>query len=166
MSKRAFGIVMVFTVVIAACGSSGGSSGSGAYGGSTTKKTTSTTAASTDATSTTLQLVDTTLGKLVADSAGKTLYLYVPDGTSMVSKVDAGTLAAWPPVQASATPTLGPGLTAEASTAKQPNGENWVTYNGHLLYGFTGDAKPGDVAGNGLGNVWYAVTAAGEPVQS
>ncbi len=165
MSKRSFPIVVAFALVIAACGSSGGSKGSAADTG-TTKKTTTTSAAGTDATSTTLQLVDTALGKVVADSAGKTLYLYVPDGTATVSKVSAGTLAAWPPVKADATPTVGPGLTAKPSTAKQPNGEEWVAYNGHLLYGFTGDAKAGDVNGNGLGNVWYAVTAAGGPVQS
>lgn len=166
MSKRSLAFVISFALVIAACGSSGGSKGSGAYGGSTKKTTTTTAGASTDPTSTTLQLVDTKLGKVVADSAGKTLYLYVPDGTGTVSKVSAGTLGAWPPVQADGTPTVGPGLTAKPSAAKQPNGEEWVAYNGHLLYGFTGDSKAGDVNGNALGNVWYAVTATGEPVQS
>ena len=106
------------------------------------------------------------MGKVVADSAGKVLYLYVPDGTATVSTVPAGVLTLWPPVQATAVPTLGPGLTAKSSTGAQPNGQQWVLYNGHLLYGYTGDTKAGDVNGNALGNVWYAVTAAGEPVQS
>lgn len=162
MSKKMLGLMVAFAVVVAACGSSGASK-AGSGDGSTTSSTTS---GSTDATSTTLQLVKTTLGKVVADSDGKVLYLYVPDGTSTVSTVSAGTLAAWPPVQATGVPTLGPGLTAKSSTGAQPNGEEWVMYNGHLLYGFTGDTKAGDVTGNGLGSVWYAVTAAGEPVQS
>ena len=168
MSKKSLGIIVAFAVVIAACGSSGGSSKSGgAYGDSANTTSSSTPPDSTsDATSTTLQLVTTTLGKVVADSDGKVLYLYVPDGAATVSTVSPAVLAAWPPVQADATPTLGPGLTAKATTGTQPNGEKWVLYNGHLLYSFSGDPKPGDVNGNGLGNVWYAVTAAGEPVQS
>lgn len=163
MSKKMLGLMVAFAVVVAACGSSSASKAK-ATDSSTT--TTTTTAGSTDATSTTLQLVNTTLGKVVADSDGKVLYLYVPDGTSTESKVPAGLLATWPPVQATGVPTLGTGLTAKSSAGAQPNGEKWVLYNGHLLYGFTGDTKAGDVTGNGLGSVWYAVTAAGEPVQS
>ena len=163
MSKKKLGLMLAFAVVIGACGSSAASK-------ATEKKapeaSSSTTGASTDPTSTTLQLVDTTLGKVVADSDGKVLYLYVPDGASTESKVPAGLLAAWPPVKATGVPTLGPGLTAKSSTGAQPNGEKWVMYNGHLLYGFSGDAKAGDVNGNAVGNIWYAVTAAGGPVQS
>lgn len=175
MSKKTLGVLVAFAVVIAACGSSSGSSKSGGAYGSGNKQTTSTTAAPdtsstskalTDATSTTLQLETTSLGKVVADSKGRTLYLYVPDGTSTVSKVPPAVLAAWPPLEATGVPTLGPGLTAKSSTGAQPNGQQWVMYNGHLLYTFASDAKAGDVGGNGLANVWYAVTAAGGPVQS
>jgi predicted lipoprotein with Yx(FWY)xxD motif len=162
--RKVLGVVFV-TVAVAACGSSGGSKGGGSST-TTRAKTSTSTAGSTDATSTTLQVEDTALGKVVADSAGKTLYEYVPDGSGTQSKVPANLLAAWPPVQATQTPTLGPGLTKKAGTATQPNGQQWVTYNGHLLYAFTGDTKPGDVNGNGLGNVWYALTPAGDPVQS
>lgn len=154
------GLVFVLAIAIAACGSSGGQSGSGSSTSSVTG------AGNTDPTSNTLQLVSTSLGKLVADSEGKVLYLYVPDGTATVSAVPAGVLEVWPPVLADGVPTLGPGLTAKATTATQPDGQEWVSYNGHLLYGFTADTKPGDVVGNGVGSVWYAVTAAGEPVQS
>lgn len=173
MSKKSLGIVVAFVIAIAACGSSSSKSST-----PDTKSPKTTTSSSTppdssspdskaaDPTSTTLQLVDTALGKVVADSDGKVLYLYVPDGTSTVSKVSAGVLTAWPPVLADGTPTVGPGLTAKPSTGKQPNDEEWVMYNGHLLYGFTGDTAAGDVNGNALGDVWYAVTAAGEPVQS
>lgn len=163
MSKKKLGLLFAFAVVFAACGSSASSKPTEKKAPDTSS---STAGASTDPTSTTLQLVDTTLGKLVADSAGKVLYLFVPDGASTESKVPAGILGAWPPVQATGVPTLGPGLTAKSSTGTQPNGEKWVMYNGHLLYGFTGDAKAGDVNGNALNDVWFAVTAAGEPVQS
>lgn len=169
MSKKMLGVLVAVVLATVACGSSSGSSAdkkatpdsSSAAPGSS-----STTGGSPDATSTTLALVSTPLGKVVADSAGKVLYLYVPDGTSTVSKVPPPVLTVWPPVQATGVPTLGPGLTAPSSTGAQPNGQQWVLYNGHLLYGYSGDTKPGDVNGNAIGNVWYAVTAAGEPVQS
>jgi len=166
--KKMFGVVFALAVIATACGSSGGSKSSDTKPAkpADSSSSTSTTGGSTDPTSTTLQLQTTTLGKVVADSKGMTVYLYVPDGAGTVSKVSASTLAAWPAVQATQTPTVGPGLTAKPGTAAQPNGEQWVTYNGHLLYTFAGDKKPGDVSGNALGDVWYALTPAGQPVQS
>ncbi len=163
--RKLLGAVLGIAVVAAACGSSSGSSGTSG-GSKSGSSTTSTTRKSNGATSPTLQVETTTIGKVVADSKGLTLYLYVPDGTGTVSKVPAALLAAWPPVQATQPLTFGPGLTAKAGTATQPNGQRWVTYNGHLLYSFTGDEAPGDVNGNALGDVWYAVTPSGEPVQS
>ena len=38
-----------------------------------------------------------------------------------------------------------------------------VTYAGHPLYRYSGDTAPGDTNGNEVGDVWYAVNAAGEP---
>ncbi len=167
MSKKMLGVLIAFAIAVAACGSSSGSAAkTPASKPSTKPASSSTTSGASDSTSTTLQLVSTPLGKVVADSAGKVLYLYVPDGTATVSTVPAGVLTLWPPVQATGVPTLGPGLTAKSSTGAQPNGQQWVLYNGHLLYGYNGDTKAGDVNGNAIGNVWYAVTAAGGPVQS
>ena len=164
MPKKMLGVLCACAIGVAACGSSAAKTPASTP--STKPASSSSTSGSSDPASTTLQLVSTPLGKVVADSAGKVLYLYVPDGTAAVSTVPAGVLALWPAVQATGVPTLGPGLTAKSSTGAQPNGQQWVLYNGHLLYGYTGDTKAGEVNGNALGNVWYAVTAAGEPVQS
>jgi predicted lipoprotein with Yx(FWY)xxD motif len=41
-----------------------------------------------------------------------------------------------------------------------------VTYGGKPLYYFAGDAKPGDVKGQGVGSVWFAVAADGELVKA
>jgi|1185.fasta_scaffold532943_2 predicted lipoprotein with Yx(FWY)xxD motif len=158
---------LIGLVTLTACGSSGGSkSDSGADTTSTTKsaETSSTTAAGAEDT---LQLVDTSLGKVIAGADGKVLYLYKPDGTAEVSTVPAGILGAWPPVVVKTAPTVGTGLDQSlVSAGAQPNGMKWVRYNDHLLYGFTGDAAPGDINGNGVGGIWYAVTAAGDAVAS
>ena len=37
-----------------------------------------------------------------------------------------------------------------------------VAYNGHLLYTFVGDKAAGDANGQGLGNIWFAVSASGD----
>jgi predicted lipoprotein with Yx(FWY)xxD motif len=151
-------------VLLAACGSSGSSKSEVADTSSTTRPTASSSTTAPGALPT-LQLVDTGLGKVIADADGKVLYLYRPDGTAEVSTVPAAILQAWPPVVVKTPPTVGPGLDPhEVGSGTQPNGLKWVRYNGHLLYGFTGDAAPGDTNGNNINGVWFAVTAAGDAV--
>ena len=167
--KRSVGLAaasLVGALALAACGSSSGSKGGGASTTSTTKASTTSSTSAAGATAT-LQLADTSLTKVVAGSDGKVLYLYKPDGTAEVSTVPAAILKAWPPAVVTTTPTVGAGLDKSlVSIGTQPNGQKWVRYNGHLLYVFTGAAAPGDINGNGLGGVWYAVTAAGDAVAS
>lgn len=158
---------LIGAVALVACGSSSGSKGGSAADTSSTTKSSATSSTSAPGAEDTLQLVDTSLTKVIAGADGKVLYLYKPDGDAEVSTVPAGILGAWPPVVVKTAPTVGAGLDQSlVSTGTQPNGMKWVRYNGHLLYGFTGDAAPGDINGNGAANVWYAVTAAGDAVAS
>ena len=83
--------------------------------------------------------------------------MFVPDGTSTTSKVPAAIQANWPPVTASGASTVGTGL-----DQSKVAGTTQVSYNGHLLYTFVGDKAAGDANGQGLGNVWYAVSASGD----
>jgi predicted lipoprotein with Yx(FWY)xxD motif len=55
----------------------------------------------------------------------------------------------------------GDGRTLYAFT--KDNGDQ-SAYGGKPLYYFAGDAKPGDSNGQGVGNVWFAVTADGQLV--
>ena len=106
------------------------------------------------------------LGKqIVVDGAGKTVYLYVPDGTSTTSKVPAALKAAWPPVVVSGAVIAGSGLSAaKLARNRQGDGADQVAYNGHLLYTFANDKAPGDATGQGLGGIWFALTPAGDKV--
>jgi predicted lipoprotein with Yx(FWY)xxD motif len=71
----------------------------------------------------------------------------------------------WPALTGPA--TAGTGAQAGLlSTATQANGSSQVTYGGKPLYYFAGDAKPGDTNGQGVGDVWFAVTADGELVKA
>ena len=50
------------------------------------------------------------------------------------------------------------------ATAEHPAGGTQVTYGGWPLYYFAGDAAPGDTNGQGSGDVWFALDAAGQPI--
>ena len=49
------------------------------------------------------------------------------------------------------------------------NGETYATYNGRLLYEYSGDSSPGDANGQGIksfGGTWYVLDDSGNPVTS
>ena len=100
--------------------------------------------------------------QIVVDSAGRTVYLFVPDGASTASRVPAAIKAIWPPVTSSGSPTAGAGLDqSKVMVEVQSDGTRQVAYNGHLLYTFARDTAPGDAHGQGLAGIWYVVSAAG-----
>jgi predicted lipoprotein with Yx(FWY)xxD motif len=169
-NARFVAVVLVGALALVACGSSGGSKSADKGDGADTSSTTegsSTTSSTAPGAEPTLQLVDTSLGKVVAGGDGKVLYLYTPDGTSAESTVPEATLRAWPPVVVKGSPTVGDGLEqSKVDATKQADGQKWVRYNDHLLYGFAGDAAPGDINGNGIGGVWFPVNADGDAIKS
>jgi predicted lipoprotein with Yx(FWY)xxD motif len=53
------------------------------------------------------------------------------------------------------------------ATTPRSDGAPQVTYNGHPLYLFAGDSKPGDTNGQGseaFGAAWLALSPAGNPI--
>jgi predicted lipoprotein with Yx(FWY)xxD motif len=55
------------------------------------------------------------------------------------------------------------------ATTMRSDGTNQVTYNGHPLYYFAGDSKPGDVTGEGnnsFGAGWDVVSPAGAKIEA
>jgi predicted lipoprotein with Yx(FWY)xxD motif len=106
----------------------------------------------------------TDLGRVLVDARGRTLYLYTPDKKN--SSTCYGQCAAfWPPLVASAKARAAHGVKAALlGTTKRKDGKLQVTYAGHPLYFFAQDLAPGDVNGQGLQNIWYALSAAGAKV--
>jgi predicted lipoprotein with Yx(FWY)xxD motif len=76
----------------------------------------------------------------------------------------------WPPLRASGAPVVGSGANASlVGTTMRPDGKPQVTYNGHPLYLFIKDRKPGDTNGEGLaafGGSWFAVSQTGNQVSA
>ena len=104
------------------------------------------------------------LGNVLVDSQGRTVYLFQKDSGTKSACLGA-CASAWPPIRANGSPTVGSGLNASlAGTASRSDGKPQVTYNGHPLYLFSDDQKPGDANGQGstaFGGGWFALNAAG-----
>jgi predicted lipoprotein with Yx(FWY)xxD motif len=107
------------------------------------------------------------LGKILVNSRGRTLYLFQKD-SGTTSACNGACAVNWPPLRVSGRPTLGSGADSSlVGTTTRSDGKPQVTYNGHPLYLFSGDAKAGDTNGEGVsafGGLWYAVSPAGNQV--
>jgi len=118
-------------------------------------------------TNATVSLRKTTLGMILVNSKGHTLYLFMKDrnGTSSCS---ASCATFWPPLLSPGKPTAGTGVKASLlGRTRRRNGTMQVTYNKHPLYTFALDKLAGQVKGEGniaFGAKWYAVSAKGSAV--
>lgn len=110
-------------------------------------------------------VTDPSLGKILADGNGNTLYIFTKDAPDQ-SNCDAKCLANWPPLVSSGTPKLGPGVDASLiGTAVLADGAKIVTYDHMPLYYFINDTLPGQTSGQDVGSVWYVVSPDGNPVK-
>jgi predicted lipoprotein with Yx(FWY)xxD motif len=109
------------------------------------------------------------LGSILVDSNGRTLYLFKAD-VGMRSACTGLCLAKWPPLLATGKPTAGAGLTvSKLATVTRSDGTRQFTYNGHPLYLFVKDQKPGDVKGQGVvafGAAWFALSPSGNQISA
>ena len=115
----------------------------------------------------TVDLRATKLGKILVDAKGMTLYLFEKDRRN--KSACAGACAkVWSPLLVKGKPTAGGGVKASLlGTTRRKSGVQ-VTYNGHPLYHFSGDKKPGDARGEGskaFGAEWYVLSAKGAKVE-
>jgi len=100
--------------------------------------------------------------EIIVDGAGRTVYMYLPDGAGATSRVPAALKELWPPVLAPGAAIVGTGLSAsKLAVDLQTNGSHQVAYNHHLLYTFAQDIAPGDAKGQGLGGKWFALSPLG-----
>ncbi len=167
MKKRmSFGVpvaVAGLALIAAGCGSAGSNS-AGSGSGYAAPAAAATSAASTQAD--TIAARHTGLGNVLVDAQGRTLYLFEKD-KGMTSACSGACASIWPPLTATKV-VAGSGLSAaKLSVAKQPGGASVVTYAGHPLYTYAGDAKPGETKGQGLdqfGAEWYVLAPSGNKI--
>jgi predicted lipoprotein with Yx(FWY)xxD motif len=111
----------------------------------------------------------TTLGNVLVDARGRTLYLFAKDKRGR-SACYGACATYWPPLVSSAKPRAARGVRASLlGVTKRTDGKRQVTYAGHPLYTFSLDRRAGQTSGQGLtdfGGTWAAVAASGRAVES
>ena len=108
------------------------------------------------------------LGKILVGKNGLSLYLFEAD-TNGKSACSSACTQVWPPLTGQGKPAAGKGVSAsKLGTITRKDGSTQVTYNGHPLYRYAPDSKPGDTKGQGLkqfGAEWYVLSPSGEKVE-
>ncbi|MEO3976440.1 SCO0930 family lipoprotein [Streptomyces sp. CAU 1734] len=109
---------------------------------------------------------NTGLGDIVRDAGGRTLYRFTKDTDWPMSSACTGAcLDKWKPAKMPAKADLkriegiDPKLVIPFN--REDDGTVQLTIDCWPLYWFTGDRKPGDISGQGVGGTWFAVRADG-----
>jgi predicted lipoprotein with Yx(FWY)xxD motif len=101
-------------------------------------------------------------GQALVGPDGHTLYLFeMDDGTT--SACTEACADVWPALVADGEATAGDGVDQSLLGTADGQVPDQVTYNGHLLYSFSGDEAPGDVNGLQIPE-WYPVDAEGNAI--
>ena len=167
------GVLVAAVLIVAGCGggskktSSAGTSSSasqptgGAYGGGTSTAANTGAGAAVDA-------KKSSLGTILVDSKGMSIYLFEKDKGPR-SSCSGACASAWPPVTSTGAATAGTGIAkAKLGTTTRSDGTKQVTYNGHPLYTYAGDSSAGQTNGEALkqfGAEWYVLSPAGSKVE-
>jgi predicted lipoprotein with Yx(FWY)xxD motif len=180
-------LAVAMALVIAGCGGSDNSSG-GAYGGkSGSASSNESTSASSESGSSGYSYSApangeaeksgnsyvalgsaSKLGLVLVNSKGFVLYDFHKDkGTTSACYGECA--AVWPPLLTEGEPKPSNGANASLlGTTKRKDGTMQVTYNGHPLYTYVADKKPGEANGNdfsSFGGEWYALKGNGEEAE-
>jgi predicted lipoprotein with Yx(FWY)xxD motif len=118
----------------------------------------------------TLKLHKTSVGTILVNGRGFTLYAFTKDSRNHEAcQSISGCPSVWPVVSGAAKPTLGPGVKRSlVGTITLKGGKKQVTYGGHPLYTYSADGGPGQtfyVNFQQFGGHWPAVNAAGREVK-
>jgi predicted lipoprotein with Yx(FWY)xxD motif len=160
--------VAALAVALAGCSNTGGEAPGGeapagdGYGTSTETEEPTGGSMSTGAVLTT---ADSDLGEIVVDGEGMTVYMFDSDTQGGDASTCEGECATnWPAVTTDSDDPAVEGVTGEVGTITGVDGKPHVTLNGWPLYYFAGDSAGGDTNGQGVNDVWWVLTPAGEKI--
>jgi predicted lipoprotein with Yx(FWY)xxD motif len=91
--------------------------------------------------------------KVLENAKGYTLYYFSKDQPTKIACDNAVCHAFWHPLTAKSVPAHMAGLPGKFSVF-----DGQVEYNGHPLYTYVGDLKPGTANGQGIQHAWYVAT--------
>jgi len=113
-----------------------------------------------------IQLRRTSLGEVLVDGRGFTVYAFSRDGKRKDQCVmTRGCTGVWPVIRTHGAPRAGRGVKRSLlGTIRISGGATQVTYAGHPLYHYSGDVSPGStdyVGASQFGGVWRALKPSG-----
>jgi predicted lipoprotein with Yx(FWY)xxD motif len=94
--------------------------------------------------------MDTSAGKIWTDQKGMALYTFDKDQGGKSNCYD-DCAKNWPPLMAEADAAP----MGEWTVVERTDGTKMWAYEGHPLYTFINDKAPGEVTGDGKGDVWH-----------
>ena len=163
-TSRTAGLLALLSAAGLALAACGGSYGGGATASGQTSAA-GTSSAAVAATGAVLKTAGTSLGTVVVDGAGKTVYAFDKDTkNSGTSACTGGCLGLWPAVTTTGTSPTAVGVSATVGTISRPDGTRQITLDGRPLYTYAGDSGAGAVSGQGVKGIWWALTPAGAEV--
>ena len=105
-------------------------------------------------------------GPHLADSQGRSLYVYLLDEGGVSACTDEACTRNWLPYVVEGEVTAGEGVDPGlVGTYERPDGSLQVTYNGWPLYYNARDEAQGHVRGQALGNVFFLMAPVGDAVR-
>jgi len=171
--KRAKGMLgaiaacTTLTAGMSACGDDGSSNATA------TTATTATQKSSSPATGSTrrgkaIKVMNSRYGRMLFDGRGRAIYLFTRERGSK-SRCYGGCAAAWPPVYTNGRPRARGAVDSDLlGTTTRRGGRRQVTYNGHPLYYYVTDTRPGQITCQDItefGGTWLVVDPAGNAIR-
>jgi predicted lipoprotein with Yx(FWY)xxD motif len=116
----------------------------------------------------TVKVRTTSYGRILVSGKGLTLYVFTRDKTPK-SRCYGDCAKAWPPLLTKGKPRAGEGAKASlVGSTRRAGGSRQVTYNGHPVYRYVADRKPGDVFCQDVdefGGTWLIVSPSGAAIR-
>lgn len=154
---KPFLIAAVATLALAGCGSSNDST---TAAGDTTSSGSS--PAQQAQPSAGLSTAASSLGTIVVDTAGRSVYMYDADKQGATSSACTGGCAsAWPAVPAG---KVAAGVTGKVGSITGIDGKAQATLDGWPLYYYVKDSAAGDTTGQGVGGIWWVLSPTGAKI--
>lgn len=161
--------VLALAASLTACGGGTGTSPTTAAPATTTATPATTESPMATATETAmvdLKTASSSAGNIVVDGKGMSVYYFTKDvKDSGKSNCTGECLVAWPPVITTNDTPKVEGVTGKVGTITTADGKKQVTVEGMPVYLWEKDKDPGDVTGQGVGNVWYLVAPDGKMIK-
>lgn len=113
-----------------------------------------------------LSVRKTELGDVVVDKNGMTVYRFSKDQAwpKSISACTGSCLEKWPAVAPVAEKDVKGIVKKGLMPFTRPDGIKQMSIDCWPIYTFSGDKKPGDVNGHGVGGTWFAIAPNGKPV--